>query len=125
MEDLKNDIELLAYRHPRFYDEDFVFDGELWAEVGLKDGIFIGKYQVSNFGRVKSMERTIVRSNGCKHYVKERILKQRERGRGKMYSAVRLYIGKGGVSKNISKIPERLQPKLNSKTSHLRYCNRL
>ena len=34
-----------------------------------------GRYQVSSLGRVKSLERTIIKKDGRKHTVKERILK--------------------------------------------------
>jgi hypothetical protein len=35
-----------------------------------------GLYQVSNIGRVKSLERIVIKSNGFKMFVKEKILKQ-------------------------------------------------
>ncbi|WP_295590204.1 NUMOD4 domain-containing protein [uncultured Methanobrevibacter sp.] len=42
---------------------------EEWKDIKNKNG-----YQISSEGRVKSIERTVVRSNGRKHYVKEKIL---------------------------------------------------
>lgn len=44
---------------------------EEWRDI---EG-FEGLYQVSNEGRVKSLERTIIRSNGAPFYVRERFLK--------------------------------------------------
>ena len=44
---------------------------EVWVDVIGYDGI----YEVSNFGRVKSLERIVLKSNGVEMYVKERILK--------------------------------------------------
>lgn len=42
---------------------------EIWRNIN--EG-----YSVSNYGRAKSNERTIVRSNGRNHHVKEKILSQ-------------------------------------------------
>lgn len=47
---------------------------EVWKDI--KD--FECEYQVSNFGRVKSVGRTIITSNGKRYYLPERILKLRE-----------------------------------------------
>ena len=35
-----------------------------------------GRYQVSNLGNVKSLSREVVRSDGSKYFIKERVLKQ-------------------------------------------------
>ena len=43
---------------------------EFWEDISDYEGL----YQVSNLGRIKSLERTVVKSNGLQ-YVKERILK--------------------------------------------------
>lgn len=55
---------------------------EVWKDVPG----YVGFYQVSNLGRVKSMERT----DANKHHVPERILKQSNRGCG--YNVVVLYL---------------------------------
>lgn len=47
---------------------------EVWKDI--KD--FECEYQVSNFGRIKSVGRTIITSNGKRYYLPERILKLRE-----------------------------------------------
>ena len=39
-----------------------------------------GKYQASSYGRIRSLDRTIIRKNGTKHNIKGRILKNREKG---------------------------------------------
>lgn len=44
---------------------------EFWKDIRGYEGL----YQVSNYGRVRSLERIIVRSNGRKQIWKERILK--------------------------------------------------
>ena len=48
-------------------------ENEIWKDIQGYEGI----YQVSNLGRVKSLEREIVRSNGRITYQKECILKQK------------------------------------------------
>lgn len=47
---------------------------EVWKDIAGYEGV----YQVSNKGRVKSLQRTIERSNGWKYTVRERILRQCE-----------------------------------------------
>lgn len=47
---------------------------EVWKDVSG----FEGEYQVSNFGRIKSVGRTIITSNGKQYYLPERILKLRK-----------------------------------------------
>ena len=44
---------------------------EVWRDVKGYEGL----YQVSSMGRVKSLERTIIKKDGRKQTVKERILK--------------------------------------------------
>lgn len=51
---------------------------EVWKDI---EG-FEGCYQVSNFGRVKSLERHVRKSNGVIMYVAERILKPRKNKNG-------------------------------------------
>lgn len=45
---------------------------EIWKDI---EG-YEGYYQISNFGRVKSLNRKFIKSNGNSHSVKERILTQ-------------------------------------------------
>lgn len=71
---------------------------EEWRDI--KD--YEGCYQVSNLGRVKSVERVITRSNGRPHTVKERILKPAKNSR--KYLNVRLLINGVGGSKAIHKL---------------------
>jgi len=58
---------------------------EIWRDI--KD--YEGLYQVSNMGRVKSLERTITRKNGRKYSVKEQILQPTKNFNG--YLLVNLY----------------------------------
>lgn len=44
---------------------------EVWKDIKGYEG----RYQVSNMGRVKSLERTVIKKNGRKQHIKERILK--------------------------------------------------
>lgn len=62
---------------------------EIWKDIEGYEGL----YQVSNKGRVKSLERDIIRKNGRKYHVKERILKDAPEGHG--YFQVCLYDAKG------------------------------
>ena len=50
-------------------------ENEIWKDIRGYEGI----YQVSNLGRVKSLEREVMRSNGRITYLKECILKPRIR----------------------------------------------
>lgn len=47
---------------------DIELESEIWKDISGYDGF----YQVSNLGRVKSLDRTIVRSNGWKQSFRER-----------------------------------------------------
>lgn len=54
---------------------------EIWKDIPEYEGL----YQVSNLGRIKSLERKVLTYNGkskCYKYVNERILKQNLTGRG-------------------------------------------
>ena len=51
---------------------------EKWRDIAGYEGL----YQVSNLGRVKSLERIVTRKNGRKISVKERILKPATRPDG-------------------------------------------
>ena len=63
----------------------------VWKDI--KD--YEGLYQVSNLGRVKSLERTIALKSGSKRTVRERILKPKTERKG--YLRVQLYNGSGKV----------------------------
>ena len=58
---------------------------ETWKDIKGYEGL----YQVSNIGRVKSLERTSIDKRGHKHHTKERILKTRTDKAG--YLRVNLY----------------------------------
>ena len=64
---------------------------EVWENIKGYEGL----YQVSNMGRVKSLERTVTQKNGRKYSVKERILKPRATPSG--YLLVSLCNGSGKV----------------------------
>lgn len=50
---------------------------EIWKDINVINGVdYTGYYRVSNFGRVKSLERTVKRRNGSLRTVKERIMVQ-------------------------------------------------
>lgn len=61
---------------------------EVWKDVVGYEGL----YQVSNLGRVKSLDRQIIRSNGTGYFVKEKILKSSLRNG---YPCVSLHSDKG------------------------------
>lgn len=58
--------------------------GEKWVQVVGYEGL----YSVSSLGRVRSEERTLTKSNGRKHHVRERILKQSLCGPERNYAFV-------------------------------------
>ena len=64
---------------------------ESWKNIKGYEGL----YQVSNMGRVKSLERTATRKNGIKQTIRERILKPSTDKDG--YLLVSLYNGRGKV----------------------------
>jgi len=70
-------------------------DKEKWRDIKGYEGL----YQVSNLGRVKSLERTVTRKNGRKFSVKERILKPFSNQDG--YLRVGLYEDDSGKRKTI------------------------
>lgn len=69
---------------------------EIWKPIPGYEGL----YEVSNMGRVKSLERDIVYKNGVKHHYKERILKN-QTYRGYLY--VKLYDGPKCVHRLVAK----------------------
>ena len=54
---------------------------EIWRDIKGYEG----KYQISNTGKVKSLERTVWDSRGCYRTVPERILKAQDNGVGYLY----------------------------------------
>jgi len=65
---------------------------EVWKDIKGYEGL----YQVSNMGRVKSLERTVTRKNGRKQTIRERILKPKPTQNG--YLLVSLYNGSDSVN---------------------------
>ena len=57
---------------------------EIWKDI--KD--YEGMYQVSNMGKVKSLERTVIRKDGIALFVKEKILKHADNGCGYLHIAL-------------------------------------
>lgn len=47
---------------------------EIWKPINILGAL--NYYEVSNLGRVRSLERVVIRSNGRPHRIRERILKQ-------------------------------------------------
>jgi len=65
---------------------------EVWKDIKGYEGL----YQVSNMGRVKSLERIVPRKSGRKQTIRERILKPRVGRNG--YLQVSLYNGSDSVN---------------------------
>jgi len=66
---------------------------EIWKDIPNYEGY----YQVSNLGNVKSLERTIIYSDGHKHRLKTRILKYAKNIQGRKF----IVLNKEGNSKQI------------------------
>ena len=66
---------------------------KIWRDIAGYEGL----YQVSNMGRVKSLERIITRKNGRKQTIRERILKPKTKRTG--YLQVGLFNGRGKEKK--------------------------
>jgi len=69
-----------------------IIDKEIWKDIVGYEGI----YQISNLGRVKSLERFILRKTNIYSYIRERILKQNLNNWG--YFLVNLYKDKKSKS---------------------------
>lgn len=65
---------------------------EIWKDIPNYEGY----YQVSNLGRVKSLDRIITYSNGKEVYTKGKIIKQSKDS----YNRLRLILNKNGKKKN-------------------------
>ena len=63
---------------PKYNTEEWLsldsFDGEVWKDISGYEGI----YQVSNYGRVKSLERIVKRYDGRGFHFSQRILKYKK-----------------------------------------------
>lgn len=103
---------------------------EIWKDIKNYEGI----YQISNMGRIKSIERTIIRKNGKKLLVKEKILKQNLRGKnnnkyyhitlqGKCFRVNRL-IAETFIPNpnNLPCVNHKDENKLNNKVTNLEWC---
>src|SRR3990172_9445946 len=74
-------------------------DGETWKDCTGYEGL----YKVSNMGRVKSLHRVIIKSDGIKQTIQPRILKQelKNKSKGKK-SYARVCLCKEGTENNIA-----------------------
>lgn len=79
-------------------EENKLNDLEIWKDIPNYEGL----YQASNYGKIKSLERTIMRKNGKPYFQKEHIMKQYLRKDGYLY----VVLSKNGISKckNVHKI---------------------
>lgn len=71
---------------------------EIWKDING----FEGMYQISNLGRVKSIERTVIDKNNNIKYIKEHIMSSSNNGNG--YLSVMLYKDNKGVRKLIHRL---------------------
>lgn len=62
--------------HPEFYNLEFSFPGEVWVIIPHYEN----RYMLSNWGRIKSLER--IGNLGPKHIINGRILRQQRGTRG-------------------------------------------
>ena len=108
-------------------------ENEIWKDIKGYEGL----YQVSNTGRVKSFERTVVGRNGSKRTIRERILRPTPTRDG--YLRVNLYDSSGKrkfffvhrlVSEAFIKNPKKKscvnhidEDKTNNTASNLEWCN--
>lgn len=72
---------------------------ETWKDIEGYEGL----YQVSNLGRVKSLERTIIRNDGKSYHQKEHIMKEYKNKDGYLYVALSKK-NIGVVNKNIHRL---------------------
>ena len=111
---------------------DINTQNETWKDIKGYEG----SYQVSDMGRIKSLERTVTRKNGRKQTIRERILKSDIIHNG--YLRVRLYDSSGKIKrflvhrlvcKAFHENPENKpcvnhidENKTNNKASNLEWC---
>ncbi len=107
--------------------------GELWVNIRGFEGL----YQVSNFGRVRSLDRVVIRSDGRKYIYRGRIMKQQL---AKGYCIVELSNGNRNVKrivryvhllvaeafipnpKHLPEVNHKDENKLNNRLSNLERC---
>lgn len=109
-------------------------EGEIWVDIkGHEDS-----YQVSNFGRIRSKPRDIVRKDGRKVYMHERIIKTTYINSG--YMIVNLHAKDGSLyhklvhrlvaehfipnPKHLEQVNHKDENKLNNKANNLEWCTR-
>lgn len=91
-------------------NEVISLDSEEWKDINGYEGI----YQVSSFGRIKSLPRKVIKSNGRTHTVNESIRKPHETKDG--YLRIRLSNGENAKSLLIHRIvAEHFIENINSK----------
>ena len=76
---------------------------EIWKDIEGYEGL----YQISNFGRIKSLERKCLRSDGIERRVNERILIQGNLNNtcgGKPYKSIQLYRYKKMTLKTVHRL---------------------
>lgn len=74
--------------------------GEVWRDVHDEEGNYIGLYQVSNLGRVKSLSRKVYNGDGTlNRTMRERIMRERSDKSTKFYHRVTLH-GKNGLKRD-------------------------
>lgn len=87
-----------GYQRNYMVGADTFFMEEIWKDIDR----YIGIYQVSNMGRVKSLSRTIIRKNGVPRPISERILKEGITTSG--YAQVVLYKGTSHYNESIHRM---------------------
>lgn len=58
---------------------------EVWVDVPEYEG----HYQVSNLGRVRSLDRIVIHKNGAKHFKEGQIQKLQDNGNGRLYKQMK------------------------------------
>lgn len=103
---------------------------EIWKDIKGYEGL----YQISNLGRVKSLEKTIIRKNGIKQHFKEKILSNwvgeyvytilYKNGKGKTY-AIHSLVAKAFLPNLNDKsiVNHKDEDKHNNKVSNLEWCD--
>lgn len=60
-------------------------DKEIWKDIPDYEG----HYQVSNLGRIRSLDRIITHKNGAKHFKEGQIQKLQDNGNGRLYKQMK------------------------------------
>ena len=107
---------------------------EIWKDIKGYEGY----YQISNMGRVKSLERTVRSGRGCYRTVSEKILKAGDNGHGYLYVILR----KDGKDKtcrinrlvaqaflenpdNLPEVNHKNEDKTDNRVENLEWCSKL